>query len=559
MKSVTLCLAMLVFAAGAGAEDRLWYEQPASQTPWKQIHRNKDWRMRCLPIGNGQLGGMIFAHPHQERIQFNEDTLWVGDEQFVGNSLPFADLYVEQAHAKYTDYRRELDLACAVHTITYRSGGVNYKRQYFASNPDRVMVLHFTADRPGAHSGRVFLDDVYSDSQPQLAGNRIVLSGDDAGGSTLQGEARGGVTVEAQSLRLTKDKKRFNIRLARESQLRVLHKGGRIRIEDGHITFENVDELTLLLAAGTDFINQRSKGWRGEHPHQRLTADLDAASARPFDELLARHLADYRGLYDRFDIHLGDTDPKQTALPTDQRLAARVEGRADPELEALLYQYARYLMIASSRPGTMPAHLQGIWNRSVRPAWWGDYHTDVNIQMCYWFVDKANLSECYEPYVSWLNSIREVRRELTGAEFGVRGWTFGAMNGPFGGSAYYNVKGVAAWCAQNLYDHYRFTQDEQLLRERIYPILRELCWFWEDLLKERPDGTLVSPDGFSPEHGPKHVDGVSFDQQWIWDLFTSTIASRACEQAVSPPHGAGRHFLRPDDRLLTVAARRSSR
>jgi alpha-L-fucosidase 2 len=125
-----------------------------------------------------------------------------------------------------------------------------------------------------------------------------------------------------------------------------------------------------------------------------------------------------------------------------------------------------------------------------------------------------------------MNSIRGVRSERSKAKFGVRGWTFGAMNGPFGGSAYFNVKGTAAWCAQNLYDHYRFTQDQQVLRDRIYPIMQELCWFWEDLLKELPDGALVSPDGFSPEHGPKHVDGVSFDQQLIWDLFTNTTEAQ---------------------------------
>ena len=517
-----VCAALVMSSSVEASDHLLWYQSPASQTPWKIIHRNQDWRRHCLPIGNGSLGGMIFGNPDQERVQFNEDTFWIGDEDEVGNSMPFADVYVKMPHEQYTNYRRELNIAKAIHTISYTCGGVNYTRQYFSSRPDRVMVLHFTADKPGSYSGELFMDDLYEDSETELSGNRITLAGDDAGASPTPG-GRGGATIEAYSLRKCKYKKRFDVRLAREAQLRVLHKGGTVRIEGKKFILENVDEFTVLVAAGTDFVNQRSEGWRGEHPHVRITADLDAASARSFDDLLGRHVADYRKLYDRFDIDLGKTAPAQAALPTDERLTAAEAGTADPQLQALIYQYARYLMISCSRPGTMPSHLQGIWNRSTRPAWWGDFHTDVNIQMCYWFVDKANLSECYEPYVSWLNSIRQTRTEHSRIKFKVRGWTFGAMNNPYGGSAYFNVKGTAAWCAQNLFDHYRFTQDKKLLQEQVYPILRELCWFWEDLLKTLPDGTLVSTDGFSPEHGPDHVDGVSFDQQLIWDLFTNTI------------------------------------
>lgn len=530
MKLIRLmaCMSAVGGAWVCRADDRLWYDEPASKSPWTIIHRSKDWRQRCLPIGNGRLGGMIFGGVAKERIQFNEDTLWVGDESFVGNSLTFGDLYLEMDHSGYSEYNRELDVSRAVHTITYRSGNVRYKRQYLASRPDKVLAFHFTADQKGAYTGTLFLNDFYTDSAPELRGNRIMLKGDDAGGSPLP-YSMGGRTVESHSLRSEKDRKRFNIRLAREAQLRVLHKGGEVKIAGDKFAFSNVDELTLLLSAGTDYVNKRAMGWRGDHPHRRITADLDAASQKPFSEILARHIADYRELYARFDLDLGKTQRDVERLTTDKRLAAIYDGATDPALEALIVQYGRYLMISSSRPGTLPAHLQGIWNRSTRPAWWGDFHTDVNIQMCYWFVDKANLSECYEPYVSWLNSIREVRKARSQKKFGVRGWTFGAMNGPFGGSAYYNVKGTAAWCAQNLFDHYRFTRDKTMLREQIYPILKELCWFWEDLLQAVPDPdnpertVLVSPDGFSPEHGPKHVDGVSFDQQLIWDLFTNTI------------------------------------
>jgi len=185
-------------------------------------------------------------------------------------------------------------------------------------------------------------------------------------------------------------------------------------------------------------------------------------------------------------------------------------------------------MISCSRPGALPANLQGLWNRSNNPPWRSDYHTDVNVQMNYWFVDAANLPECFEPYAEWLHSIREARKARTKEAFQVRGWTMRAENGIFGGSTWKWIKPTAAWCAQNLWDHYAFTQDKEYLRTRAYPIMKELCAFWEDVLKKLPDGTLVSPHGYSPEHGPSGVDGVGHDQQLVWDLFTNTIdASRA--------------------------------
>lgn len=207
-------------------------------------------------------------------------------------------------------------------------------------------------------------------------------------------------------------------------------------------------------------------------------------------------------------------------LPTDERLAAYKAGGSDPGLEEMVFQYARYLMISSSRPGALPANLQGLWNKSNTPPWRSDYHTDVNIQMNYWFVDHANLSECFLPLAEWVHSIRGVRRDETKATFGTRGWISHAENGVFGGSTWKWSKGDAAWVAQNLWDHYAYTGDKEYLRTRAYPVMKELCEFWEDHLKELEDGVLVSPDGFSPEHGP-HEDGVSFDQQLVWDLFTN--------------------------------------
>jgi alpha-L-fucosidase 2 len=170
----------------------------------------------------------------------------------------------------------------------------------------------------------------------------------------------------------------------------------------------------------------------------------------------------------------------------------------------------------------LPANLQGKWNESLQPPWRSDYHTDVNIQMNYWPVEVANLGECFQPYAAWLNSIREVRKKATHMAFGVRGWTMRGENGIFGGSTWQWVESGSAWCAQNLWDHYAFTGDKDYLRTLAYPMMKEICEFWLDRLKPLPDGTLVAPNGYSPEHGPRE-DGVSHDQQLIWDLFNNTV------------------------------------
>ncbi len=199
-------------------------------------------------------------------------------------------------------------------------------------------------------------------------------------------------------------------------------------------------------------------------------------------------------------------------------------------MEALLYQYARYLMISCSRPGEggLPANLQGLWLITKKPAWRCDYHTDINVQMNYWFVDQANLAECFVPLAEWVDSIREVRKEETRKVLKVqRGWLMRSENNIFGGSTYYFQKGDSAWLCQNLWDHYAFTQDKEYLKRYAYPIMKEVSEFWMDHLKALPDGALVAPDGRSPEHGPAKSDGVSYDQQLCWDLFTNTIEASA--------------------------------
>jgi alpha-L-fucosidase 2 len=492
---MALSLALPAPPASAADEARdltLWYTQPA-----------RAWPKEALPIGNGNLGAMIFGDVTREHIQFNEDSLWIGDETYTGSYQAFGDIYVDLGHGDSTNYRRQLDIGRAVHTITYESGGVNYRREYFASHPAGVMVFRFTAADKGAYTATVSLTDMHG-AKIEASGGRITASG----------------SLADYKYRKEQTGDPYGVVLDYEAQVLVLHEGGTASVEGNQIKLDRVDAFTLLVCADTDYVNRRDKRWKGDRPHERISQKLEAASKRAFSELLAEHVADYQGIFRRFDLDIGKATAERLRLPTDSRLAAYKQDKSDPGLETLVFHYARYLMISSSRPGSLPANLQGLWNESNSPPWRSDYHTDVNVQMNYWFVDQVNMPECFEPFAEWVNSIREVRREDTRAQFGRRGWINHPENGIFGGSTWKWSKGDAAWLAQNIWDHYRFTLDRGYLEKRAYPLLKELCEYWEDELKELADGTLVSPNGFSPEHGPTE-DGVSFDQQLIWDLFTN--------------------------------------
>ncbi|MCX6229836.1 MAG: glycoside hydrolase N-terminal domain-containing protein, partial [Bacteroidia bacterium] len=384
------------------------------------------------------------------------------------------------------------NLENAVHTVTFSSNNVNYKREYFSSAKDQVMVLHLSADQKGAVSGALNLTDMHH-GEISIADQEISVNG-----------------------KLTNG-------LIYKSKVLVLNDGGSIAIKDGKIAFEKANSITILMAAGTNYKPDFSKGWRGENPDKVVNQQINKAKKFTYNQLINRHVADYKKLFGRVELSFGDSDPAVVNLPTNERLVAYKDGGIDPDLEELFFQFGRYLLISSSRPGTLPANLQGLWNNSNNPSWRSDYHSNINVQMNYWPAEVTNLSECHIPFLDFINNQREIRKVATQKYYkSHKGWTAQTENNIYGAGSFNWNPPASAWYCQHLWEHYAFTADKAYLRTFAYPVLKEVCEFWEERLVADSIGALVSPDGWSPEHGPTEP-GVTYDQEIIWDLFTNYI------------------------------------
>lgn len=469
---------------------KLWYDKPA-----------KDWMTEALPIGNGRLGGMVFGGIETEHIQFNEISLWSGDEKETGAYQAFGDLFIDFNNAaNVQQYNRELNIGTAVHTVSYLSNGIRYKREYFCSAKDQVMVMRITADQKESCGGTIRITDMHN-GKIAAADHKLMVTG------TLDNG------------------------LLYEAGLIVLNDGGVVSAMENSLKFEKTNSITLILAAATNYLPDYSNGWRGENPQRIIEQHLKDASLQSYKQLLDRHIADYQNLFNRVALNVGESTPEISALPTDKRLVAYKKGGSDPDLEELFFQYGRYLLISSSRQGSLPANLQGIWNNSNTPPWRSDYHSNINIQMNYWPAEVTNLSECHIPFLEYINNQREVRKKAT-QEFykSKKGWTVQTENNIYGAGSFVWNPPASAWYCQHLWEHYAFTNDRKYLKEFAYPILKEICEFWEERLITDANGALVTPDGWSPEHGP-HEPGVTYDQEIIWDLFTNYIeASKILDQ-----------------------------
>ena len=506
--AVWVSILLVMSSATVLASDlTLRYDKPA-----------EDWEKESLPIGNGRLGATFFGGIASERLAFNEISLWTGNEEVMGAYQAFGNLTIGlPGHdSGVTDYVRQLDLGAGVGRVGYRANGIAYHREYFASHPAQAIVVHLTASRPGSYTGEISLGDMHG--APTVAdGNRLTSSG----ALTLamaQPRGRRGGQPSGDS------PKTMNY----ESQVIVLNEGGRLTAEGDTISFENCDALTVLLGAGTNYVLDYDKRFQGEHPHDKLTAEMNAAAAKPLTQLHDEHQKDYLSVFGRVVLNVGQTASQIQAMTTDQRLAAYGKGRADPGLEAMLFQYGRYLLMSCSRE-TLPANLQGLWNDRNNPPWNSDYHTNINIQMNYWPAEPANLSECHLRLFDFVRVLREPWSKVTAAQFPppegqpMRGWTVRTESNPFGNMSYVWNMGGSAWYAQHFWEHYAFTLDRGYLRDVAYPVMKEVCQFWEDHLKTLDDGRLAVPNGWSPEHGPRNVDGVTYDQMIVWDLFTNYV------------------------------------
>jgi alpha-L-fucosidase 2 len=537
-----LCAALAAAATAPATavadRDVLWYDEPAPDS-------NAGWEQRSLPIGNGELGATVSGGVAAERLQFNEKTLWTGgpgvpdyhygnwtsprpgalagirqriwDEQGIAPNdvlaalgLPsdsprhrrfgayqsFGDLRLTLTDppAATTGYRRALDIERAVATVSYSADGVRYTREYFASAADDVIVARLSADRPGRIAFKANI------ATPP---NRTRTATADDGRSTVTG------ALHSNGLR-------------HESQVQVLNRGGtRVDEPDGSVTVTGADSATLILSAGTDYANDYP-GYRGKDPHRRITERVDDAADEGWRDLLDDHVDDYRTLFDRVELDLGADLPDD--VPTDELVARYTDG--DSALERLFFQYGRYLLIASSRAGSLPANLQGVWNVHEAPPWQADYHLNINLQMNYWPADLTNLQETAGPLFDYIESLREPGRETARINHGIsRGWVAGHAANIYGWTGAWDHTAFwfpesAAWLVQHLYDRYRFTLDEKFLRRDAYPAMREAAEFWLEALQVDPrDGRLVANPSRSPEIGPATA-GASMSQQILWHLFT---------------------------------------
>jgi len=462
----------------------LWYRQPAT-----------DWESQALPIGNGRLGAMFFGGVAQEHIQFNDITLWTGNETSRGSYQNFGDIYFDFAGlTSVSDYHRELDIEEAIARVRYTVGSVEYYREYFSSYPDNVLVMHFSSSQTGQLSFNVRMEDAHSGTM-SVSGSRVAISG-----------------------KLTL--------LSYEAQLIVLNEGGTITPSPERIDITDADKVTIILAGGTDYDPAASDYLSDDNLHDRITSQIDNASAKTYSQIKADHINDYKSLFNRLTLNLYEEKPE---LPTDQLLANYKNGEYDPALEVLYFQYGRYLMLGCSRKGVaLPSNLQGLWNHSNSPPWQSDIHSNINVQMNYWPAEITNLSECHLSYTDYIYNeaiIHKSWKDMASSQ-GCRGWTMKTQNNIFAYSDWNWNRPANAWYCMHLWQHYTYTLDSMYLLNKAYPAMKSACEFWIDRLITDTDSKLIAPDEWSPEQGPWE-NGVSYAQQLIWDLFTNMV--KACD------------------------------
>lgn len=533
-----------------GKEYKLWYNAPA--TVWEE----------ALPIGNGRIGAMVYGNPLQEVYQLNEESIWSGYPQdwnnpkaanalpqvreavdrgdyakagelwkanaqgpYTARYLPMANLMLDQlTRGEARNLYRELNISNALSTVTYEADGVKYRRTSFISYPDQVMVIKIAADRPQAVSLHIRLNSLLRYTV-QTKGEKTLI---------LNGKAPAYVANrDYDPHQVVYDDKRgtqFKV------QVKLLPDGGHCEANDSALTVRNANEVVLLLSAVTDFGNKK------------MTLKK---CKRPYQELLQRHTDDHQQLFNRLQLSLGAENLQKEALPTNERLKSFEQDPTDNGFTELYYQYGRYLLIASSRPGGLPANLQGIWNRHVQPPWGSNYTTNINTEMNYWPAEITNLPECFLPLSDFIGRLAVNGAQTAKVNYGInRGWlahhnsdvwaqtapTGGYDSDPKGAPRWSCWPMAGVWLCQHLWEHYAFGGDKKYLAKTAYPLMKGAAEFLLQWLQKDPEtGYWITNPSTSPENRFRYIDkegkkqngeisrSSGMDLGLAWDLLTNCI------------------------------------
>ena len=553
------CLSLLILGSAFAAPFELRYTQPAEK-----------W-VEALPVGNGRLGAMVFGGVTNERLQLNEATLWSGAPRDWNNPgakdvlpevraaalagdyvkatelskkmqgryteayMPLADLKLSfWGFDEVTDYERTLDLTRAVTTVRYQAGGATYTREVFSSFPDQLIVVRLTCDQPGKINVSVGADS--------LLRHAIKTDGTDTLLVTGRAPAHADPSYHQGPNPIQYDDGPNPEGTAFDLHVRVVAEGGRIVAGGATVRAEKANSVTLFVSAATSFNGPlKSPGHEGRDPAVLAAAPLQAAAGTAYADLLARHVADYQKLFNRVALDLG-VSPEAETLTTTARLARFTQGASDPGLSTLLYQYGRYLLISSSRPGGTPATLQGLWNDSMTPPWSSNFTLNINTEMNYWPAEVANLAECHEPLLTFIAALAANGAKTAATNYGARGWVahhnsdIWAMSGPVGdygtgNPMWANWQMSAGWLSQHLWEHYAFGRDADFLRSRAWPIMHGAAEFCLDWLVDDGHGRLLTAPSTSPEldfltaDGQKAsvATGATMDMSIIRDLFRNCL------------------------------------
>lgn len=537
---IFLNITVIFHTLGTNKLYSLWYNRPAfnrgadfNVTVARGFPYDEDWERWSLPIGNGYMGACIFGRTDIERIQLSEKTMGNKGCYSHGGFSNFAEIYLDINHNSTKNYKRELRLNDAISTVSYQHDGVNYTREYFANYPDNVIVVKLVADKPGSLSFRIrpVLPYLHPYDEQQEGRTGEIKAENDL--ITLQGEIQ-------------------FFHSTYECQIKAQNFGGKLipgkdeLTGNGIITVQQADSVVLLISAGTSYeLNENvfllppaQKCQGNKHPHQRISGHIQKASTKGYEKLKEEHINDYQNYFNRADICLTDKTPN---IPTDKLLSNYKQGKHDPYLEELYFQYGRYLLIASSRKGSLPPNLQGGWTQYENSPWSGGYWHNINIQMNYWPVFNTNLTELFQPFVEYNEAYRKaaIRNAMQYIEQNnpsqldrdpeENGWTIGT------GASGYNVDppgghsgpGTGGFTTKLFWDYYDFTRDREVLEKHTYPALEGMAKFLSKTLKKTEEGLFLVAPSSSPEqyhNGVPYITiGCTFDQGMVWENYRDLL------------------------------------